>query len=393
VKNIFHPAKSFFRFFLGCALAGLVLACIYHAFPGLEVNLGLLGLQTIFAFLFLTGWRFAYGHSSFASNGKVGAFIVGAGESGLSVYRFLKNRPSRYEVKGFIDDDPALQGKCMGSPTVVGTLNGMIEAAEEMGVRSAILAVNRPHTPRFTRTVLEARLAGMEIIELPSLYERTSGRVPIQLVEDQWLLFSDGFQLLHREYIQKIKRIMDFTISGLLLVISFPLLLMTALAIRIDSPGPVFYFQERTGLGGKPFRVVKFRSMTVHAETQGAQWAKKNDLRITRVGRWIRLFRIDELPQIWNVFLGDMSLIGPRPERPEFVKDLEVAIPYYSTRHSVRPGITGWAQVNFHYGASVDDARRKLEYDLYYIKNMSIFLDLKIILRTVGVILLGDGAR
>jgi sugar transferase (PEP-CTERM system associated) len=393
VERKYQSTQSLLRLTMAGVLVGFALALFSFFIPDLRSGPGLLGFQMLLAFVFLTGWRMAYGYYALAANGKTGTLVIGAGESAMGAYRLLKSCNSPYEVKGFIDDDPELQGKVMGSPAVVGTSDKLIEIAEALGLRSAILAVDRPHTPRFIRTILEARLAGMEILELPNLYERFSGRVPVQLVEDQWLLYSDGFHLLSGEYIQKMKRIGDFAISGLLLLLSFPLMLVTALAIRLDSPGPVFYRQDRVGRGGKIFRVFKFRSMTLDAETLGAQWALKRDPRVTRVGRWIRLFRIDELPQIWNVFMGDMSLIGPRPERPQFVKDLEAFIPYYSARHSVRPGITGWAQVNYPYGASIEDARRKLEYDLYYVKNMSLLLDLKIIFRTVGVVLMGDGAR
>jgi exopolysaccharide biosynthesis polyprenyl glycosylphosphotransferase len=207
------------------------------------------------------------------------------------------------------------------------------------------------------------------------------------------LLFADGFFLLTKEYIQKIKRLIDFGLSSFILLITSPVIAITALAIRLDSSGPVFFRQERVGKDGNIFTLWKFRSMYENAECNGAVWAEKNDSRITRVGKWIRLLRIDEIPQLWNVFRGEMSLIGPRPERPEFVKELEKQIPYYSTRHAVRPGITGWAQVNYPYGASVEDALIKLEYDLYYIKNMSILLDIKIMLKTIGVVLLGTGAR
>jgi exopolysaccharide biosynthesis polyprenyl glycosylphosphotransferase len=219
------------------------------------------------------------------------------------------------------------------------------------------------------------------------------GRIPVQHIQDQWLLLSDGFYLLSKEYVQKFKRILDFLVSGMLLVLSTPLMAVTALAIRLESPGPIFYQQERMGKDCKVFTVFKFRSMRVDAEAHGAKWAQKRDPRVTRIGRWIRIFHIDELPQIWNVFLGEMSLVGPRPERPEFVRELESKIPYYCVRHTAVPGITGWAQVEYPYGASLEDALRKLEYDVYYIKNMSIFLDFKILLRTVGVVLLGEGAR
>ena len=212
-------------------------------------------------------------------------------------------------------------------------------------------------------------------------------------IRDDWLVFVDGFNLITKPYVQKVKRLVDFGSSGVLLLLSLPIILLTILAIRIDSPGPIFFRQQRVGKGGKPFTVWKFRSMSQDAEKSGAQWASKEDLRITRVGRIIRIIRIDELPQIYNVFLGDMSLIGPRPERPEFVKQLEAEIPYYGIRHSVSPGITGWAQVNYQYGASVEDSLRKLEYDIYYIKNMSLILDAKIVLKTIGVVLFGQGAR
>lgn len=198
---------------------------------------------------------------------------------------------------------------------------------------------------------------------------------------------------IYRRHRQGVKRFFDVLASIFLILPTLPLLVATALAIKLDSPGPVFFRQDRVGRGGRVFKVWKFRSMFLNAEVNGAVWAKKSDPRVTRVGGIIRVLRIDELPQLWNIFRGEMSLIGPRPERPEFVRELSANIPYYNIRHSVLPGITGWAQVNYRYGASVEDALHKLEYDLYYIKNMSILLDLKIILRTIGVVLFGEGAR
>jgi len=191
---------------------------------------------------------------------------------------------------------------------------------------------------------------------------------------------------------QKVKRLIDFAVSAILLLGTMPVMALSALAIRLDSPGPVFFKQERVGKNGLVFVLWKFRSMRQNAEENGAVWAEKVDPRVTRVGKWIRLLRIDEIPQLYNVFRGEMSLIGPRPERPEFIQELEKQIPYYGIRHSVRPGITGWAQVNYRYGASVEDALH-MEYDLYYIKNRSLLLDFKIILKTIGVVLFGQGAR
>jgi len=192
-------------------------------------------------------------------------------------------------------------------------------------------------------------------------------------------------------FTMKLKRVVDLILVMVLLVILSPLMLLVILAIKLDSPGPVFYSQLRTGLYGKSFRVYKFRSMYQDAEKRGVQWADKDDPRVTRVGRWLRLLRIDELPQIWNVFKGEMSLIGPRPERPEFDTKLKEAIPYYELRYLVKPGITGWAQVLYPYGASIEDAYEKLAYDLYYIKNYSIWLDLAIAFKTIRVVFLGKG--
>jgi exopolysaccharide biosynthesis polyprenyl glycosylphosphotransferase len=244
-----------------------------------------------------------------------------------------------------------------------------------------------------TRRLMEARLCGREIYDLPTLYERMATRIPVNHVEDRWFVFADGFRLISKEYVQKIKRMFDFLFSGILLFCSLPLIALTALAIKIDSPGPVFFRQTRIGRGGRPFTLFKFRSMRLDAEADGVRWAQKKDPRVTRVGGIIRILHIDELPQVYNVFIGDMSLIGPRPERPEFVKELDRLVPYYSVRHAVRPGITGWAQVKYPYGASVEDSLRKLEYDLFYIKNMSVLQDCRILLLTIGVVIMGKGAR
>ncbi|HYX15304.1 MAG TPA: exopolysaccharide biosynthesis polyprenyl glycosylphosphotransferase, partial [Nostoc sp.] len=214
---------------------------------------------------------------------------------------------------------------------------------------------------------------------------------PSSLLQDKWLAFSDGFNLMPGYFSMKLKRVVDLILILFLLVLVAPLLLLVALVIRLDSPGPVLYSQQRSGLYGKPFRVYKFRSMYQDAEKLGAQWASQRDPRITRVGYWLRLLRIDELPQIWNVLQGEMSLIGPRPERPEFDVKLKEAIPYYEVRYLVKPGITGWAQVMYPYGASIEDAYEKLSYDLYYIKNYSIWLDLAIAFKTIRVVLLGKG--
>jgi exopolysaccharide biosynthesis polyprenyl glycosylphosphotransferase len=242
-----------------------------------------------------------------------------------------------------------------------------------------------------TRQLMDLRLQGVPIYRLPDFYEALCYKLPAALLKDNWFIFSTGFNLLPSGFNTRLKRIVDVVFSGILLLLVSPIMLLTAVLIKLDSRGPVFYSQIRTGISNHPFRVYKFRSMRTDAETQGAQWASKSDSRITKVGQFIRLTRIDELPQFWNVLKGDMSLVGPRPERPEFDVQLAAAIPYYDIRYLVKPGITGWAQVMYPYGASVEDAYEKLAYDLYYIKNYSFWLDIGILFKTVRVVLLGKG--
>lgn len=240
--------------------------------------------------------------------------------------------------------------------------------------------------------LLDCKLRGVRITELSTFFERENGHLQLDSMNASWMILGEGF---HQGIVRDtVKRVFDLVVSLTLLAFTSPIMLLTALAIKLESPGPVFYRQERVGQHGRPFSIFKFRSMRPDAEKDGRpQWARKDDNRVTRVGRFIRRTRIDELPQIFNVFMGEMSFVGPRPERPYFVADLNKQIPYYGVRHTVKPGITGWAQVRYPYGASVEDALEKLQYDLYYVKNHSLFLDLMILTQTVQVVLWGKGAR
>jgi sugar transferase (PEP-CTERM system associated) len=239
--------------------------------------------------------------------------------------------------------------------------------------------------------LLDARFKGVRIIDLSRFYEHTWRKIPVFHLGASWFFLSEGFSLLANRFRLRLKRLTDVILSAILLMITWPLMVITALMIRFESSGPVIYRQIRTGKDGGPFTIFKFRSMRNDAEKSGVQWAQTNDTRITRVGKLIRLTRLDELPQLWNVLKGDMSFIGPRPERPEFNVELAEKIPYYDLRHMVRPGLTGWAQVSYPYGASVEDAREKLQYDLFYIKNFTFVLDLQIVLKTISVVILGKG--
>jgi exopolysaccharide biosynthesis polyprenyl glycosylphosphotransferase len=272
----------------------------------------------------------------------------------------------------------------------VGRLNDLLEWCQQPW-SGVIVALPIELSDIYVQQLMQLRLSGVSIYKIPDICETLWYKLPSSLLQDNWLAFGAGFNLASGSISRKIKRSVDILLAWLLFVFLSPLMMLAALAIKLDSPGPIFYTQTRTGIERKPFKVYKFRSMYQDAEKQGAQWTNEYDHRITRVGRLMRLTRIDELPQILNVLQGEMSLIGPRPERPEFDAKLRQEIPYYDLRYVVKPGITGWAQVMYPYGASIEDAYEKLAYDLYYIKNYSLGLDLAIVLKTMRVVLLGKG--
>jgi len=279
----------------------------------------------------------------------------------------------------------------IGFPIQPADTAGLLERLRSESIWGVVIAAAPPHTLPMPE-LMACKLHGIRVYDDISFWEHHLGRIDLENIEPERLLFADGFASGPVE--SAIRRLFDVVASAALLVLALPLMMLTALAVKIDSPGPVFYCQERVGLYGRGFTLFKFRSMRIDAEAEGApRWAARKDPRITRVGAFIRLTRIDELPQLLNVLRGEMSFIGPRPERPHFVEQLEAVIPFYRERASVKPGITGWAQVNYPYGASVDDARAKLTYDLYYVKNRSLFLDLLILISTIRVILFQEGAR
>lgn len=271
----------------------------------------------------------------------------------------------------------------------IGSLNAAWKQQQWSGI--LIDGAERNLSEQMIRELMDMRLKGIYVYSIADFCEQFWQKIPPAYVQDDWFAFTSGFNILHNRIKVKLKQAIDVVAAAILIVVSLPITIPVAIAIKITSPGPIFYSQVRTGLNGKKFRVHKFRSMYQNAEAKGIQWAREKDPRITKVGSFIRLTRIDELPQLWNVFKGEMSLVGPRPERPEFDLQLREQIPYYDVRYLVKPGITGWAQVCYPYGASVEDAYQKVAYDLYYIKNYSLFLDLAIALKTLRVIVLGKG--
>ena len=245
--------------------------------------------------------------------------------------------------------------------------------------------------PKFVDKLLQYKLAGLQYYNYLEFYEAYENKLPISHLSPKWFLENTGFEIYHNNFNLKAKRLLDLLFAFLIGVCVAPIMVVAAIIVKLESRGPIFFIQERIGEGNKKFNIVKFRSMTTDAEKDGPKWATKNDNRVTKFGKIMRLTRIDELPQLWNVLRGEMSFVGPRPEREFFIEQLEKEIPYYNLRHTVKPGLTGWAQVMYPYGASVEDAYRKLQYDLYYIKHHDILFDLKVLLKTVTIVIFGKG--
>lgn len=318
--------------------------------------------------------------------------IIGTGNDAIAVQQALTAPlQSGMEIVGFYS--PGREGVVEVDPGRVVTGASLMDVVRRNHVSEIIVAVRERRGGVLPlRELLDCKLAGVRVLDLSSFFERVQGQVRIDSLRASWLIYGDGFrQGLGRTVI---KRFFDVVVALLLLVLALPLMIVTALLIMLEDGVPVFYRQERVGLGGRVFRVIKFRSMRRDAEKDGKpRWASSNDDRVTRVGRVIRKLRIDELPQLFNVLVGNMSLVGPRPERPYFVDQLAAEIPFYGVRHCVKPGVTGWAQVRYQYGASVDDAIQKLQYDLYYVKNHTLVLDTLVLFETVRVVLTGEGAH
>lgn len=316
--------------------------------------------------------------------------VFGAGARAQRL-RELSDRPeSGFVVVGYV-------GTSGNEPVVVeaiqrDAIHDLSRFASNLGASEVVLALEERRNSLPLKDLLRIKTTGIHVNDFSSFMERETGRVDLDTLNPSWLIFSDGFSS-GRAVSSAAKRLFDIFASGLLLLLTFPIILLFAALVKFDSKGPAFFKQERVGLFGERFTLVKLRSMCFDAEKDGAKWAEKKDPRVTRVGAVIRKLRIDELPQVWTVLTGDMSFVGPRPEVPTFVNELEDQLPYYGERHMVKPGITGWAQINYPYGASIEDSRHKLEYDLYYAKNYTPFLDLLILLQTLRVVLWPEGAR
>jgi sugar transferase (PEP-CTERM system associated) len=381
------------RIIVALLVATAVVVIVFYVVPAIEIGRGVLAIATGLAAVMTFAVR-AVAYRLTNLKGIKKRVLVYGHSARMVAFKRMRRRSDRagYHLVGLVhhpgDVVVPLGERVFQAP------DGLKALCQKLDIDELVVALEDRRNTLPVKELLQCRLAGVAVIEFISFMERETGRIQLDLLSPAWMIFGDGFR---RDGVRLLTaRVLDFLASGVLLLATSPIMLLTALAIWLEDGrkgGGIFYRQSRVGFEGKVFPLTKFRSMRVDAEADGAQWAQKNDPRVTRVGAFIRKTRIDELPQLLNVLRGHMGFVGPRPERPEFVKELEEKIPYYGYRHSVKPGITGWAQISYSYGSSIEDAKQKLQYDLYYVKNHNLLFDLTILVQTVEVVLMGKGAR
>jgi len=379
-------------FLLGIA----VLTIFYYLIPEFYLGRGVLAISGVLAFILVMIIRHCFSWVVDKSELKRRVLILGVGEKARQIVSYIEDTVAKnnIEIIGFAktssDDIAVIEGNIFSEQ------DDLLELTGEKRIMEIVVAVDERRSREGggfpIASLLDCKLAGVNVIEGVSFCERELDKIELGLIDHNWMVFTDGFQF--NSFRDFSKRVFDIAVSLLLLIVAWPVMLLMAVAVWVESGRPVLYKQTRVGHGGRCFQLIKFRSMRTDAEKDGvAVWASKNDDRVTRVGRFMRSARIDELPQLYNVLKGEMSFVGPRPERPEFVKGLAEKIPHYNERHRVKPGIIGWAQLCYPYGASEEDAVQKLQYDLFYVKNHSLMLDMITLVQTVEVILVGDGVR
>ena len=409
-RIIRNKHQTSIRLLESCSYALILIAMLYFSLDGydrliLELGPGKTHLGRfkasflpVLAVIFLVycvayGYRRAFDWTVFNTRFADRLLMIGDGPIAENIERELRERadPS-YEIAGYVLSDATEGENERDGKTIVGGYDRIVPAVKELNIQRVIVCLPERRGNLPVLELLNCRLQGVRVEEGELLYERITGKIAVAKLRPSYLIFSEGFNRSKFTYI--LKRALDVVIASVGIVLASPIALITAVLIKLDSRGPVFFSQARVGKEGRIFHIHKFRSMKTDAEKEsGPVWATQDDDRVTRVGKVIRLIRVDEIPQLLNVLRNEMSFVGPRPERPFFVEELKQEIPYYTERLVVKPGVTGWAQINYRYGASKEDAVEKLQYDLYYIKNMSIFLDILILFRTIKVVLLGFGAR
>ncbi len=373
--------------------ASVALGLLFFVLPDLMIGAGnyVVVASVILGVIVLLAWRTLVGFASSLYEVPRRLLVVGTGEMAVDLVQALHERPDlNLKVIGFLGESPEEVGTSLVNPKVLGITDQLEEMVDQYQITRVVVALSDRRKKLPVKALLKLKLHGATIDDAHSLYERVTGKIRTTALPPSWLVFSDGFHEIARKV--RHKRFLDFPLALFGAIVSLPVSILVAIAIKLDSAGPVLFRQERVGYRGDLFNVIKFRTMRQDAEAlSGPKWATEDDPRITRVGRFLRKSRLDEIPQIWNVLRGDMSFVGPRPERPHFVDMLTEQLNYYAERQSVPPGLTGWAQIRYHYGSSVKDALEKLQYDLFYIKNLSIFLDIYILFETGKIVLFGRG--
>jgi len=387
-------AELLARIIVALLTAGIVLGAVYYMAPGVRLGRFILILGFPFACVGLMLWRSVFywilSRDALTQN----IVILGTGSMAVDIARMVLDSKGRgYRVLGFLGDDPAMVGQSLLNPCVLGTLDGLESLSQRVRIDSVVVALEDRRGRLPLDSLMSCRAEGIRVEDAAAFHERYTGQVPVRSLRPSSFIFSLAFN--NSQMFRGFKAVVDFLLALTGLVIAFPVLVGAGLLLWLESGWPVTYSQKRVGRRGKPFVLYKLRTMRLNAELEsGPVWAAaEHDPRITRVGRLLRKTRLDELPQLINVLKGEMSFVGPRPERPIFVEKLRKAIPYYDARHAVRPGITGWAQTRFTYSSTIEESERKLQYDLYYVKNMSFYLDMLILIDTAKVSLLGKGAR
>lgn len=366
---------------------------VSYVFPVMGVEIQMYYLTIFLIIILLMAWRFAFYFYLFKVAPLHNILIIGAGSAARIVgEEIIARKRLGFRLVGFVavEHDPSV--RLMNSPGILGGYDQIGSIVQKFRVHEIVVATGNRRGEYPIREMLDIRTSGCRIVEWQPFFEKLSGRIPIENLAPSFFIFNEGFS--KSPFVQWTRRAISFLAALTGLIILSPVFIVVCLLIRLDSPGRVLYLQKRVGINGRIFTLIKFRSMVENSEQEtGPRWATVDDPNITRVGRWIRMYRIDEFPQLINVLKGDLDLVGPRPERPMFVEKLVETIPYYSLRHTVRPGITGWAQVMFPYCGTVEESKEKLQYDLFYVKNMSVKLDLLIIIRTIKILILGRGSR
>jgi len=394
VEGRYRESRSFFYICVLVAAAFVLIATLYYAVPFWRIARRVMAIQAPLVAVLIYLWRSGYDLVTRRFVAPRSVLLVGVGETAESLIREIRaGYSAEYRIAGIVDDDPGRQGTTIEGVPILGDSRriGAIASDERIEIIVFASGYRSILNGHLVRHVLDLKTRGVQVLEMPTFYKRVTGKVPVRYIEDAWLLFGQDFPALAARERLHLKRLLDILLALICLIALAPVALVVMILVKAASKGPVLYRQERLGLDRRPYMLLKFRTMRVDAEEAGPRWATPDDRRVTPIGRLLRRLRLDEIPQFLNVLRGEMSIIGPRPERRHFVDLLEKEIPYYGLRFAARPGMTGWAQVNYPYGNTIEDAHTKLQYDLYYVQERSFFLDAVILLKTLQTVVFRPG--